>query len=206
VARLWWRPGAADQAVSITAYTSVLRRHVAEGTLVLPFNPPITLPFPFDIGLAISGVRWERVVADGWVFETARVTLFFDAVRAPTSRLHFGLGPTLAHAMRGGLGRELTHELMPLTGLQALMALESEDGRWALEASAVAGWTFVPGGQTGTFRARAELTGRRVVLAVNDQPLYFTVRATAAYGDFGASARHELGVTAGLSLQLFAGR
>lgn len=198
------RPDLQNRALFVTAYEGLLRRHVDEGYLLLPFTPPVKLPFPFDIGLAFSVARWERVVADGWSFETARVTLFFDAVRAPTARFHLGLGPTLSHTMRGGLGAPLTHELMPLTGVQALATLESENGRWLLRAQGVAGWSFEPGASSaGTFRARGELVGERILIAINDQPLAVTVRATAAFRDVAGSASSEWSVQAGLTLRLF---
>ena len=176
---------------------------MTEGYLVLPTNPPIKIPFPIDIGLAITGTRFEYVVGDGWALQTARVTLFFDAVRSPTARFHLGLGPTIAHSMRGGIGAPITQELMPLTGVQALAAFESADGRWALRAQAVAGWTFVPGATTGTFRARGELVGERVVIAINNQPISVSLKATGAFHDVGGSATSEWSVQAGLSLRLF---
>jgi hypothetical protein len=197
------RPDDKDRALTVTAYEGLLRRHVEEGYLLLPFNPPKKLPFPLDLGIAFSVARWERAVANGWAFETARVTLFFDAVRAPTARFHLGLGPSLAHTMRGGLGAPLTHELMPLTGLQALATLESEEGRWLLRAQGVAGWTFEPGRSDGTFRARGEVVGERVVFAINDQPVAVTLRATAAFRDVGGGALSEWTVQAGLTLRLF---
>ena len=203
LAHLELRPAAQDRALTLTAYEGLLRRHVDEGNVLLPFTPPVKLPFPLDLGISFSVARWERVVADGWAFETARVTLFFDAVRAPTARFHLGLGPTLSHTMRGGVGAPLAHELMPLTGLQALAALETEDGRWVLRAQGVAGWTFVPGGNAGTFRARGELVGERVLIAINDQPIALTLRATAAFHDVGGSGSSEWSVQAGLTLRLF---
>ena len=198
-----FRPGDADRSVSITAYEGLFRRHVSEGFLVLPTNPPFKIPFPIDIGLSITGTRFEYVFKDGWALQTARVTLFFDAVRSASARFHLGLGPTIAHSMRGGTAAGITQELMPLTGLEALAAFESADGRWALRAQGVAGWTFVPGQTSGTFRARGELVGERVVLALNNQPISVSLKATAAFHDLGASSTSEWTVQAGLSLRLF---
>lgn len=198
------RPADADRALFVTAYEGLLRRHVDEGFVLLPFRTPVKLPFPFDLGLALSAARWERVVNDGWSLETARVTLFLDAVRAPTARFHLGLGPTLAHTMRGGNGAPLTHDLMPLTGVQGLASLESEDGLWVLRAEGIAGWTFTPGSAApGTFRARGELVGERVLVAINDQPIAVTLRGTGAFRDRGGGARSEFCVQAGLTVRFF---
>lgn len=203
LARLEARPAYADRAIFVTAYEGVLRRHVDEGFVLLPFSPPVKLPFPFDLGLALTAARYERIVNDGWSLETARVTLFFDAVRAPTARFHFGLGPSLAHTLRGN-GAVLTHALMPLTGIQALATLESEDGRWVLRAEGVAGWTFDPGANApGEFRARGEIVGERVLLAINDQPIALTLRGTGAWRDRGGGARSEIAVQAGLTVRFF---
>ncbi len=198
-----FRPGEADRSFTLTAWEGLFRRHVTEGFLMLPTNPPIKIPFPLDIGLAITGTRFEYIFAGGWALETARVTLFFDAVRSPTARFHLGLGPSLAYTLRGGTGGAISHELMPLTGLQALAAFESANGRWALRAQGVAGWTFEPGRSDGTFRARGELVGERVVLAFNNQPLSVSLRATGAFHDVGGKATSEFTVQAGLSLRLF---
>jgi hypothetical protein len=198
-----FRPGATDRSFSITAWEGLFRRHVPEGFLMLPTNPPFKIPFPLDIGLAFTGTRFEYLWGGGWAVQAARVTLFFDAVRSPTARFHLGLGPTLAYTIRGGVGSAITHELMPLTGLQGLAAFESANGRWALHASGVAGWTFEPGQSQGTFRARGELVGERVVLALNNQPISVSLKATAAFRDLGGTATSEWTVQAGLSLRLF---
>lgn len=193
-----------DRAIFLTAYEGLLRRHVDEGFVLLPFSPPVKLPFPFDLGLALTAARYERIVNEGWSLETARVTLFLDAVRAPTARFHFGLGPSLAHTMRGGNGAPLAHELMPLTGVQAMATLESENGLWVLRADGVAGWTFDPAaGSAATFRARGELVAERVLLAVNDQPIALTLRGTGAWADRGGRARSEISVQAGLTVRFF---
>lgn len=87
-----FRPGPADEALTVTAYQGLFRRHVKEGFVMLPTSPPIKIPFPLDIGLAITGTRFETLFAGGWAVQTARVTLFFDAVRSPSARFHLGWG------------------------------------------------------------------------------------------------------------------
>lgn len=105
--------------------------------------------------------------------------------------------------MRKDLGAPLVHELMPLTGLEALAAFESEEGRWAVHASGVAGWTFEPGATQGTFRARGEVVGERVLIAINNQPISVSLRATGAFRDLGGKASSEWTLQAGLSVRLF---
>src|SRR4051812_33276973 len=58
-ARLELRPAERDRAFFATAYEGVFRRHVDEGYLLLPTRPPVKLPFPFDIGLAVSVARFD---------------------------------------------------------------------------------------------------------------------------------------------------
>src|SRR5437763_704602 len=45
-----WSP-AAERDLVLTAYEGIARRHVDEGSLLLPTTPPIRLPFPIDLGL-----------------------------------------------------------------------------------------------------------------------------------------------------------
>ena len=52
-------------ALSLVGYTGVFRRHVREGTLLLPFTPPVTIPFPLDMTFMAEALKYERRVADG---------------------------------------------------------------------------------------------------------------------------------------------
>jgi len=194
---------------SLMAYEGVARRHVAEGTLLLPTNPPLTLPFPFDVGLYYRGARWERRIEDGpgWVFETGRIAILLDPLRSASGRFHLGIGPALAHQLRDD-GTTLRNELTPLTALEVFVNAESQDGLWVFRLSGWSGWTFSPQGNmpNATLRARGELSLERVLVAVNDQPISLAVHAGGAYRDAGALAQNEWTAGASLKLQLFAHR
>ncbi len=202
-----WGPD--QRHLTLAGYEGLARRHVDDGFLLLPTSPPLRLPFPLDLGLYARLARYERRVEDGagWTFETARVAMLFDPLRKGSGRFHLGIGPTLAHVMRHD-GVLLKHELTPLTALQLVVNLESENGLWVLRASGQAGFTFDPGAfQAGAaLRARGELSVERVVLAFNDQPVSLQLRASGAYRDAGALQQNEWSAGAALKMQLFAHR
>lgn len=192
-------------AFTARAYEGIWRRHVPQGAVLLPTTPPITLPFPLDIGLGARLLTYERRGSEGagWSLETARLSILFDPIASPTARFHLGFGPTAAHRLRSD-GRRVTNDITPLTALMLFVNLESRDGLWVLHASGVAGWTFSPESLGRmTFRAQAQAEGSRVLIAVNDQPISIFVRGSVAFDDAGSAARSEWALSAGLSLRLF---
>jgi hypothetical protein len=194
-------------AWALTAWSGVFRRHVREGTFVLPTNPPLRLNFPFDIGFATDVLRWERRLSQGadWTLEPLRVAVLLDPLRSATTTLHLGFGPLAGWQVRSVSG-VVTHEVTPLSALTLFISLESDDGLWVARAQATGGWTISPGAPAMTFRARGEVELSRVLLAVNDQPIALVVRGNGAWADGGPAAQHEVTVSVGLRLQLFAGR
>ena len=199
----------AERNLRLTAYEGVARRHVDEGFLLLPTNPPARLPFPLDLGLYARVARYERRVEEGtgWTLETARIAMLLDPVRSPSGRYHFGLGPALAHQLTHD-GTALRHELTPLTALQVVMSFESDDGLWVFRTVGHAGWTFDPTAfqSGGAFRVRGEVSLERVLVAVNDQPVSLQLRAAGAFNDAGSVKQSEWSVGGALKLQLFAHR
>ncbi len=195
--------------LTLMAYEGIARRHVDDGSLVLPTNPPIRLPFPLDVGLYAAVARYERRVEEGyaWRLDTVRVGMMFDPLRSASGRFHLGIGPSLAHSMRFD-GTQLRHELTPLTAVQVFVNLESENGLWVFRAAGHAGWTFDAAAfQSGAvFRTRGELTLERVLVAVNDQPISVQLRAAGAFMDAGALQQNEWSVGGALKMQLFAHR
>jgi len=191
----------------LTAWTGAFRRHVAEGVLLVPTTPPVRLPFPLDIALAGEVLTWERRLAEGndYALEPVRLAVLLDPLRASSSRFHLGLGVLASYRLRQVSG-VVVHDVTPLTAATLFVNVESEEGRWALRASGTAGWTFGPGQAGGAFRARGEVDGARVLVAVNDQPVAVFVHTGAAWADAGARASSEVTVTAGLRLQLWSAR
>lgn len=194
-------------AVTGTLWSGHFRRHVTEGVLLLPTSPPTKLPFPFDIALGADVLRWDRRVAQGddWALEPLRLAVMLDPLRSASSRFHLGVGALAGYRVRQ-VGGALLHDVTPLTAATLFADVESEDGLWVLRASATAGWTFSPGTVGGVFRARGELDGARVLVAINDQPVSVFVQARGAWADAGARAGSEVSVLAGLRLQLFSAR
>ncbi|MBL8957476.1 MAG: hypothetical protein JNK82_42275 [Myxococcaceae bacterium] len=203
------RAGPGQRQLSLAAYEGIARRHVDDGSLLLPTSPPLRLPFPLDLGLYARIARYERRVEDGlgWSLETARVAMLFDPLRSGSGRFHLGFGPSLAHVLRHD-GAVLHNELTPLTALQLFVSLESDDGLWVFRSAGQAGFTFDPAAlQTGgTFRARGEVTLERVLLAVNDHPVSLQLRASGAFRDAGALSANEWSAGGALKVQLFAHR
>lgn len=201
------RPVGGAVALDVTAYEGVLRRHVREGVLLLPFNPPVKLPFPFDIAVHAQAVRYERRWAEGtdWSFEPLRVSLLFDPLRASTSRFNLGFGVTAAYRLRQ-VSDVVLHEVTPLTAGTVVFSFESEEGRWFARGVVSCGGSFIAPTPTFTFRARGEVELSRVVFAVADQPLAVFVRGSAAWRDAGARETSEWAVHAGLTLRLFSAR
>jgi hypothetical protein len=194
---------------TLLGYEGIARRHVDEGSLLLPTTPPIRLPFPVDIGMYWRGLRYERRIEEGpgWVFETGRVGLLIDPLRSRSGRFHLGFGPVLAHQLRHD-GVTLHNELTPLTALEVVVNAESENGLWVFRMSGWAGWTFSPENNqpNAALRARGELSLERVVVAINDQPISVCVRGGGAFHEAGALAQSEWSAGAALKMQLWAHR
>jgi hypothetical protein len=194
---------------TLLGYEGVARRHVDEGSLLLPTTPPIRLPFPLDLGLYSRGLRYERRIEEGpgWVFETGRIGLLIDPLRSRSGRFHLGFGPVLAHQLRHN-GVTLHHELTPLTAVEVFINAESEDGLWVFRLSGWGGWTFTPENNqpNAILRARGELSLERVLLAINDQPISVCVRGGGAFHEAGAFAQSEWSAGAALKMQLWAHR
>ena len=201
------RVGSGPASLSVLGYTGLYRRHVREGVLLLPFTPPLQVPFPLDIALLAEALRYERRWAEGsdWAFEPVRLSLLFDPLRAPESQFHLGLGVTTGWRLLQREG-QVQHEFTPLTAATLFFSLESDDGRWLARGTVSAGWSFVLPDTSLTLRARGEVELSRVLLAFNDQPLSFFLRGRFAFRDAGARFGSEWSAAAGLSLRLGSAR
>lgn len=201
------RPVGGFAAVDVTAYAGLFRRHVREGVLLLPFNPPVQIPFPLDIAVHTSLARYERRLSEGddWSLEPVRVSVLFDPLRSASSRFHLGVGFTAAYRLRQ-VSQALVHEVTPLTAGTVVFSFESAEGLWFARGALTAGGSFTAPGSTFSFKARGEVEVSRVLVAIVDQPLSVFVRGSAAWRDAGARERSEYSVQAGLSLRLFSSR
>lgn len=207
LAATWVRPVDANIAVQFTGYEGLFRRHVREGVLLLPLNPPVQIPFPLDISIHASALKYERRLSEGddWSFEPLRVSVLFDPLRSASSRFHLGVGVTAAYRVRQ-VSREVLHEVAPLTAGTVVFNFESEDGLWFARGSVTAGASFVAPTPTFTFRARGEVELARVLVAVVDQPVFVFVRGSGAWRDAGAREGSEWSAQVGLAVRLFSAR
>jgi hypothetical protein len=197
------RGGTARRGLTSTLYEGHLRRHLEEGFILVPTARPVRIPFPFDLSLALRLGHYERRVWEGpgWTLETGRAALLLDPVRSPTTRMWLGVGPAASHALRHS--REGTeHELSPFTTLLLDAGYETEDGGWVARATALAGWTV---GLDGTMRLRTreEASLERLLIAVNDQPVWLRLSGAHVHADAGIARVDEW--SAGLGLTLRAG-
>jgi hypothetical protein len=205
------RPVQGRFGVSVLGYTGVFRRHVREGKLLLPFTPPVSIPFPLDMSFMAEVLKYERRFADGsgtdWSLEPVRLSFLLDPVRSASSRFHLSLGVTGAWRVLQVDGA-LFHEVTPLSAATLFFDFESEDGLWLARGTLSGGWNLtVPApAPVMTLRARGEVELSRVLFAVNDQPLALYVRASGAFRDAGARGATEWTAQAGVQLRLFSSR
>jgi len=200
------RSGTARMGLTATLYEGNLRRHLEEGFILVPTARPVRIPFPFDLTLAMRLGHYERRVWEGpgWTLETGRAALLLDPVRANTARVWLGLGPAASHMLRSS--REGTvHELSPFTTLLLDAGYETEDGWWTARVTALAGWTVgLDGGMR--FRTREELGLERLLIAVNDQPVWLRLSAAHVHADAGVGRVDEWSAGLGLTVRVWSAR
>jgi hypothetical protein len=200
------RSGTARRGLTSTLYEGNLRRHLEEGFILVPTARPVRIPFPFDLSLDLRLGHYERRVWEGpgWTLETGRAALLLDPVRSPTARMWLGVGPAASHTVRSS--REGTeHELSPFTSLLLDAGYETENGAWVARATALAGWTV---GLDGVmrFRTREEASFERLLLAVNDHPVWLRLSGEHVHADAGIGRRDEWSVGLGLTLRAWSER
>ncbi|MBJ6764755.1 hypothetical protein JGU66_28655 [Myxococcaceae bacterium JPH2] len=191
---------------TFTAYDGLLRRHLEDGFILVPTARPVRIPFPFDVAVALKGAHLERRAWEGpgWVLETAQVGLLVDPLRANSPRRWLAVGPAASHVLRH-TPNGTEHEVSPFTSLRLDLGWQSEDGGWTVHASGLAGWSY-DFEQGAHFRARAEGSLERVVLALNDQPVALRLAGTVIHGDAGLARRDEWSVSAGIVVRPFSAR
>jgi hypothetical protein len=197
-------PGTARRGLTTTLYEGTFRRHLEEGFILIPTGKPIRIPFPFDITLAARAGHLERRVWEGpgLTVETGRAALLLDPIRSVTGRLWLGLGPVASHSLRRMPDGELLQELSPFTSGLLDTGYETENGWWTVRGSALAGWVTSFEGER-RFRVRADASLERLMIALNDQPLWLQLYGTYAYKDAGLARQTEWTVGARLLLRTF---
>jgi hypothetical protein len=192
-----WRGGGLSRGEAV-AWQGVFVRRLAAPFVLLPGPRPVRLPFPVDVGLAVSagGLRWER--GGALEVEAVRTTLLLDVARhlGPLRRAAFG--PEVAYELALARGAAPEHRVVPFSAAALDLQAESADGLWRAGLTARAGGQLRggAGGLSGFAAGRLDLA--RVVAAVNDRPLALALRAEARHG--AGAARLEAGVALRLEL------
>ncbi len=174
-------------------YGASARRHDLAPRIVLPSSPPLSIPFPFDVGFdgEIGRVSVPRALpagaADGAAIpflrvSVARATAFLDPLRSnhPGRSIEIGAGVRYdldVYGARRGAGPadsiarpRLVHRVAPMTAGSVRVRFETQDGLFVLDArgEVVPHWT-----SEGTWKVGALGHGRveRTLFAINDQPI-----------------------------------
>ena len=197
------QPATRLREAQLSLWEGMFRRHVQEGFILIPTRNPVRLPFPFDVALHARTGTWERRLYDGpgARVEVLRASLLLDPVRSASGRVRLGVGPSMGYTL-GSNGQDWAHEVVPFTSAALEASLESADGHWSFRVGGVAGWVTVPGVQTW-FRAAGEAHLERLVLAVNDEPLWLRAFVRASERDAGVHRATEVVGGVGLVLRLW---
>jgi hypothetical protein len=197
-------PSLARRGITATLYEGTFRRHLEEGFISIPTGKPLRIPFPFDITLAARAGHLERRVWEGpgLTVETGRAALLLDPVRSATGRLWLGVGPVAVHSMRRLPGGELLQELSPFTTGLLDMGYERENGWWTVRGTVLAGW-ITSFESERRFRVRADASFERLMIALNDEPLWIQLYGTYTYKDAGMARQTEWTAGARLLMRPF---
>lgn len=210
------RPGGGIPSFDATVYRATMARHSESPSIVLPMSPPVTIGFPFDVGLDVELGRLEvpnlAVSLPG--FEQKQPWLHIGVVRTSftldpwrsgqTGRsLALGIGvrydvdaypaPTLNHP-------RFVHRVAPLTSGSARFRWQSDDGLLMLDVfgEAAPHWTSE---NKWAFLANATARMDRTLIAINDQPIGAFAEVGYRYlpEGLGAPALHDMHATLGIS-------
>lgn len=220
--RPWVRPIAGFPSFDATLYRATLLRHSESPSIVLPFSPPVTVGFPFDVGLDVElgrvTVPVTPVVLPGfdqkqpWVHVgVVRTSFLLDPWRSgKTGRsLALGVGVRYDVDVYGAPTLEkprFVHRVAPLTSGSARFRYQTDDGLLTLDVfgEAAPHWTSE---NKWAFLANASARVDRTLIAINDQPIgaYAEVGYRYLPDGLGAPALHDvhgtLGISASISLK-----
>ena len=220
--RPWVRPIPGVPSFDATLYRATLLRHSETPSIVLPFSPPVTVGFPFDVGLDVElgrvTVPVTPVVLPGfeakapWVHVgVVRTSFTLDPWRSGQTGRSFVLGVGVRYDVDvyGAPSIEkprFVHRVAPLTSGSARFRYQTDDGLLALDVfgEAAPHWTSE---NKWAFLANANARVDRTLIAINDQPIgaYAEVGYRYLPEGLGAPALHDvhgtLGISASLSLK-----
>lgn len=189
----WLRVYPASEGVNgipageLTAYQGSYARHTEEPFLMWPSNPPKRLFFPFDIGVGAESARIRIRAAHGEDPDEVRLrvlrgSVLLDPWRSgrPGNAIQFGVGARYdvdLDASEGWDSNRTTHRLAPFTEAMLRLRMQDDMGRlaFAWEGTITPHWDSRHGWRTDVVESALEL--ERVLVAVNDVPVSFTVQA-----------------------------
>lgn len=190
------RMDAGAPVMDAALYSVSLHRHDEAPSAVLPFTPPVSVPFPFDIGFEAEVGRvfipsaLPESAAGGSLLPMVRIgvmraSAFLDPLRSvtPGRSIEIGVGarydvdPT-AKSASGGLGDvRMVHRIAPMTATSLRLRFQSEDGLNVLDLRGdfIPHWT-----SEQTWKIMALASGRleRTLLAINDEPIDLVLEGT----------------------------
>jgi hypothetical protein len=223
------RHGGDVPSMDAVLYRATLLRHSESPSIVLPMSPPVTIGFPFDVGLdaelgrvtvpvtpvALPGVSAEGApLAPGPAVEpwlhlgVARVSFTLDPWRSGQVGRSLALGVGVRYDVDVYPSPTLqtpvfVHRVAPLTSGSARFRYQTDDGLLMLDAygEVAPHWT-----SEGRWDLFANVSARldRTLIAINDQPIGAYAEAGYRYlpEGAGAPALHDVRATLGIAASL----
>ncbi|MEZ4296725.1 MAG: hypothetical protein R3B70_17290 [Polyangiaceae bacterium] len=216
------RPAGELPSMDAALYRGTLLRHSADPSIVLPLSPPLTVGFPFDVGL---DAEFGRVTVPAMAVVPAGMSTPVPWIHLGVVRASFTLDPwrpgQAGRALSLGVGVRydvdvygapslsqpvFVHRVAPLTSGSVRFRYQTDDGLLFMDLFGEAAphwtsenqWAFLA---TGTARVD------RTLIAVGDQPVSAFAEVGYRYLPEGAGApsmhdvRGTLGVAMSLSLK-----
>lgn len=212
------RPIEGVPALDASVYAASLLRHDESPSVVLPLSPPVSVPFPFDIGLdaevgrvsipatppaAIAGGAPAPVIRAGVVRASAVLDPWRTGEPGDSLEIGFGVRYDVDAYPADGAPPRIIHRVAPMTAGSLRFRLQSEDGLTVLDCRG----DFIPHWTSEDRWRVAVLSSARVeraLAAVEDEPIALVLdggyRLSPATGE--TLAQHDVRVTLGLTFNL----
>jgi hypothetical protein len=180
------RPVENVPALDMTLYAASLLRHDEAPSIVLPLSPPVSVPFPFDVGLeaevgrvfvpsylpvSLAGGAPVPMVHIGVV----RAAALIDPWRSGEPGRSFEIGAGVrydldAYAEPTLKTPKVVHRVAPMTAASLRFRFQTEDGLTGVDCrgDVIPHWTSE---STWKLSALSAVHLERTLIAINDQPI-----------------------------------
>lgn len=204
-------------ALDAALYGVSALRHDESPTMVIPASPPLSVPFPFDVGfesevgrVVVPTYLPARIEGGGRAalvrVSPIRASFVLDPWRSgkPGRSLEIGVGARYdVDAIETAKGAALVHRVAPMTASSLRLRLQTSDGLASLDCrgDVIPHWT-----SEGTWKLAAlgSVHAERILVAINDQPIAAVLdggyRFSPSTRELGAL--HDVRVSLGLSFSL----